>query len=350
MSDVKIIAVTGATGAQGGGVVNVLKKTPGWKVRAITRNPESEAAKKLAADGSVEVVRADFDDEASLVKAFEGVAAVFAVTNWWESLFSGKSQWESGDIEERHGINLARAAAKTPTLEHYLWSTQPSSKLKFPGKLETPHMDYKANVDARIKAELPELASKTTYLYFGYYPQNMAYFPLIKPFEYVSYFTPCSDAEVVCCQETWNADLSQPGTGQYVQILATDPNAKILLAGDMTVNPGIWVRQALATGPAAFGKYANVALERWSFQEMIDKWSEITGKRGVVIQVSEEVWSKFWGPAGTELAWQFKFGELVDPWAVRDDFISAEELGIDSTEVVGFEGTIRGLNSLGMFN
>jgi hypothetical protein len=47
-------------------------------------------------------------------------------------------------------------------------------------------MDYKANVDARIKAELPALAAKTTYLYFGYYPQNMAYFPLLKPFEFVS--------------------------------------------------------------------------------------------------------------------------------------------------------------------
>lgn len=108
------------------------------------------------------------------------------MTNWWESLFSGKSQWEAGDIEERHGMNLARAAARTPTLEHYLWSTQPSAKRQFPGKLETPHMDYKANVDARIKAELPDLARKTTYLYFGYYPQNMAYFPLIKPLEIVS--------------------------------------------------------------------------------------------------------------------------------------------------------------------
>ena len=68
--DHKIIAVTGATGSQGGGVVNVMKKTPGWKVRAITRNPESDAAKKLAAEG-IEVVRADFDDEASLVKAFK---------------------------------------------------------------------------------------------------------------------------------------------------------------------------------------------------------------------------------------------------------------------------------------
>jgi uncharacterized protein YbjT (DUF2867 family) len=66
----KIIAVTGATGAQGGGVVNIMKKTAGWKVRAVTRNPKSDAAKKLAAEG-VEVVVGDFNDEASLVKAFK---------------------------------------------------------------------------------------------------------------------------------------------------------------------------------------------------------------------------------------------------------------------------------------
>lgn len=66
----KIIAVTGATGIQGGGVINILKKTAGWQVRAITRNPESDAAKKLAAEG-FDVVQASFDDEASLVAAFQ---------------------------------------------------------------------------------------------------------------------------------------------------------------------------------------------------------------------------------------------------------------------------------------
>lgn len=71
----KIIAVTGATGSQGGGVVNVMRKTPGWSVRAVTRNPTSEAAKKLAAAG-VEVVQASFDNEASLVNAFQ-VSIVF---------------------------------------------------------------------------------------------------------------------------------------------------------------------------------------------------------------------------------------------------------------------------------
>jgi uncharacterized protein YbjT (DUF2867 family) len=66
----KIIAVTGATGAQGGGVVNIMKKTPGWKVRALTRNVESDAAKKLLAEG-IEVVQADFDDQGSLQTAFQ---------------------------------------------------------------------------------------------------------------------------------------------------------------------------------------------------------------------------------------------------------------------------------------
>lgn len=83
-------------------------------------------------------------------------------------------------------MKLARTAAATESLEHYIWSTTPSAKRKLKEKLSTPHMDYKANVDARIKAELPRLAAMTTYLYFGYYPQNMAFFPLIKPIEYVS--------------------------------------------------------------------------------------------------------------------------------------------------------------------
>lgn len=116
----------------------------------------------------------------------QGVHAIFAVTNWWEHLFRGKTQDEAGEIEEEQGMKLARAAAATDSLEHYIWSTTPSAKRKFKGKLVTPHMDYKANVDARIKSELPELAAMTTYLYFGYYPQNMAFFPLIKPIEYVS--------------------------------------------------------------------------------------------------------------------------------------------------------------------
>jgi uncharacterized protein YbjT (DUF2867 family) len=66
----KTIAIVGGTGQQGGGVANILLKTPGWNVRIVTRNVESDNAKALKERGA-EVVSANLDDEASLVKAFE---------------------------------------------------------------------------------------------------------------------------------------------------------------------------------------------------------------------------------------------------------------------------------------
>jgi NmrA-like family len=113
------------------------------------------------------------------------VHAIFAVTNFWEHLFTGKTQDQSGEIEEEQAMKLARAAAKTSTLEHYIWSTLPAAKALTGGKFPVPHLDYKANVDHRIRKELPQLAKKTTYLYFGFYPSNMAFFPMMKPLEVV---------------------------------------------------------------------------------------------------------------------------------------------------------------------
>jgi uncharacterized protein YbjT (DUF2867 family) len=66
----KTIAVLGATGAQGGGVAKALLKTGDWKVRAITRNTSSEAAKALASSDT-EIVAANTDDVGSLIKAFK---------------------------------------------------------------------------------------------------------------------------------------------------------------------------------------------------------------------------------------------------------------------------------------
>jgi hypothetical protein len=221
-------------------------------------------------------------------------------------------------------MKLARAASVIPTLTNYIFSTTPSPKRMFNGRMRAPHMDYKANIDARIKTELPGLAAITTYLYFGYYPQNMAFFPLCKPFEI-------------------------PGTGQHIQAMPTNPHAKVLLSGDMTVNPGIWVRQSILSGVKAYGKYANVALEKWSFQEMVDVWSEITGKKCIFTEISTEAATKLYGDVGYELALQFKYGEACDPWEVTDEHISPEELGIDKNEVVGFRGTIEGLKKMGFW-
>ncbi|MDX6540778.1 MAG: hypothetical protein QOI71_2388, partial [Gaiellales bacterium] len=84
MSDKKVIAVVGATGAQGGGLVRAIMADPdgGFTARALTRDPSSEAAEALAALGA-EVVAVDIDDEASVRRAFEGAYGAFCVTFFW---------------------------------------------------------------------------------------------------------------------------------------------------------------------------------------------------------------------------------------------------------------------------
>ena len=115
MSDRKIIAVVGATGAQGGGLVRAILDDPEGRfaVRALTRNPDSDKAKSLSAAGA-EVVAADLDDEASLVEALDGAYGAFFVTNFWEHF--------SPEKETGQAANLARAAKKAG-LKHVIWST-----------------------------------------------------------------------------------------------------------------------------------------------------------------------------------------------------------------------------------
>src|SRR5215510_8852925 len=85
MAKKKIIAVVGSTGSQGGGLVHAILNDPngGFATRAITRDPNKDKAKTLAAKGA-EVVKADLDDVESLKKAFAGAYAVYGVTNFWE--------------------------------------------------------------------------------------------------------------------------------------------------------------------------------------------------------------------------------------------------------------------------
>jgi hypothetical protein len=92
----------------------------------------------------------------------------------------------AGQTEQRQALTLARAAAKTSTLEHYIWSTLPSAKALTNGKHPCAHLDWKAEADDIIRKELPDLAAKTTFLIIGFYAQNYAFMPQVKPFEFVS--------------------------------------------------------------------------------------------------------------------------------------------------------------------
>ncbi|KAK7526383.1 uncharacterized protein IWZ02DRAFT_430468 [Phyllosticta citriasiana] len=323
----KTIVVTGATGTQGSSVVRVMLETGSWKVRAVTRNPESDSAKALAVKGA-EVVAADYDDETSIEKAFEpqqlshtcqGAHAIFALTNWWEYLRRGHSQEASGDIEERQGMTLARAAAEVPTLEQYIWSTLPAAKELTGGKCPVPHFDYKARVDRRIRDELPALAAKTTSLFFGFYPSNFAFFPMLKPMP-VPFFP-----------------------GRYVWLVPSKKEAKIPISGDMTVAPGVFVRQILANPSMTHGKYAAVCVEICTLDYLLKTWSEVTGKAGVFMEISVESFTELLGMAGQEAALQLKFGEEVPDWYdhVKDHFVTKEELGITTDEVPGFRASLE---------
>jgi len=81
-----VIAVIGATGTQGGGLIRTLHADPArtFLARAVTRDPESPAAARIAAEGS-EVCFGNLDEPGSLGRAFQGVHGVYAMTNYWST-------------------------------------------------------------------------------------------------------------------------------------------------------------------------------------------------------------------------------------------------------------------------
>jgi len=109
----KIIAVTGATGQQGGVVARKLL-TDGWKVRALTRDLNKPAAQELASLGA-EVVAGDMEDRAELDAAFKGAYGVFSVQNFWLANVGFE-----GEI--RQGKNVADAA-KAAGVQHLVYSS-----------------------------------------------------------------------------------------------------------------------------------------------------------------------------------------------------------------------------------
>lgn len=174
MSEKKIIAVIGATGAQGGGLVRAILADPsgGFGARGITRNLESDNAKALGELGA-EMVRADLDDVESLTAAFSGSHGAFCVTNFWEHFSPEK------EIEQAR--NLAKAA-KAADVHHVVWSTLEDTRKwvaleddRMPTLLEhykVPHFDAKGEADRFFT----EGSVPTTLLRTSFYWENLIYF------------------------------------------------------------------------------------------------------------------------------------------------------------------------------
>ncbi len=174
MSDSKIIAVVGATGAQGGGLARAILDDPdgGFRCRAITRNPDSDAARALA-DRGAEVVQADLDDVESLKQAFDGAYGAFCVTNFWEHF--------SAEKEKAQAKNLAEAA-QAAGVQHVIWSTFEDTRDRLPldddrmpvlqEHYNVPHFDAKAEANRYFE----ERGVPTTYLVTSFYWENFIYF------------------------------------------------------------------------------------------------------------------------------------------------------------------------------
>jgi uncharacterized protein YbjT (DUF2867 family) len=174
MSNPKIIAVFGATGAQGGGLTRAILDDPGggFAVRAVTRDIHSDKARALAESGA-EVVAADVDDEVSLRRALEGAYGAYFVTFFWAHF--------SPEIEKDEARNMA-TAAKAVGLRHAIWSTLEDTRLwvpldddRMPTLMEhykVPHFDAKGESN-RI---FTELGVPTTFLLTSFYWDNLIHF------------------------------------------------------------------------------------------------------------------------------------------------------------------------------
>jgi uncharacterized protein YbjT (DUF2867 family) len=132
----KLVLVTGATGKQGGAVAKELLGH-GFKVRAMTRQPEGEGARALKALGA-EVVKGDLDDQASLQAAVSGVWGVFAVQNTWEA---------GVEKEEEQGKRMANVAKKAG-VQHFVYTSVGSAHRN----TGIPHFDNKWRVEETIRS------------------------------------------------------------------------------------------------------------------------------------------------------------------------------------------------------
>jgi uncharacterized protein YbjT (DUF2867 family) len=170
----KTIAVVGATGAQGGGLVRAILADPGggFTARAVTRDVNTEKARALAAQGA-DVVAGNVDDAESLRRAFDGAHGAFCVTFFWDHF--------SPEREKAQARAMAQAA-NAANVSHVIWSTLedtrrwvPLSDTRMPtlgGQYKVPHFDAKGESNQFFR----ELGVPTTFLHTSFYWDNLIYF------------------------------------------------------------------------------------------------------------------------------------------------------------------------------
>ncbi len=275
MAERKVIAVLGATGAQGGGLVRAILRDPegGFAARAITRNAESAKAKALT-DAGVEVVEADVDDPASVRAAFEGAYGAYCVTFFWEHF--------SPERETEQARGLARAA-KEADLKHVIWSTFEDTRKRVPlsddrmptlqGRYKVPHFDAKAEADATFR----ELGVPTTFLLTSFYWDNLIHFGM------------------------------GPKPGPDGTLLFTLPMGDAKLPGIAAADIGPCAYGVLKRGGDLIGGYTGVAGEHLTGSEMAAALTRALGREVRYNAVTPEQYRGFGFPGADDLGNMFQY-------------------------------------------
>ncbi len=239
----KIIAVIGATGSQGKGVIDSIVKDGTFKTRAVTRNPEKYSGK---AD---EVVKGDLTDLISLTEAFKNAHGVFVVTNFWE----GADEIAQGKI--------AIQAAKNAGVNHFIWSTLPNVEKISNGKFDVPHFTGKAKVD-----ELVKNAGFKNYTFVQ------------PPFYYQNF------------SGMLGAQPKQDGSTGWT--LPIDPSKKVIHMSDINDLGKVVAGAFLNPEKVGQGSYLALATELNSFNDILARY-KANGKEYSFTQVPGELFSTF---------------------------------------------------------
>ncbi len=275
MADAKIIAVIGATGAQGGGLVRAIQRdqASGFRARAITRNPDSEAARALSQLGA-EVVRADVDDFESLEKAFAGAYGAYCVTFFWDHF---------SPVRELAEAKSMALAARNAGLHHVIWSTLEDTRKWVPlgdtrmptlmGKYKVPHFDAKGEADDAFR----EAGVPVTFLLTSFFWDNFIHFGM------------------------------GPARGQDGKLAITFPMGDRKLPGIAAEDIGKCAYGVFRKGADLVGRTVGIAGEHLTGAEMAAAFTRALGKEVTYQDVPPEVYRGLGFPGADDLGNMFQF-------------------------------------------
>ncbi len=275
MADKKIIAVAGATGAQGGGLVRAIQADAAgpFRARALTRDTSSDKAKELARLGA-EVVAADLDDIESLKRAFAGAHGAYCVTFFWAHFSPERELVEASAMAQ---------AAKHAGLRHVIWSTLEDTRKWVPigddrmptlgGKYKVPHFDAKGEANAYFSRE----GVPTTLLNTSFYWENFIYFG------------------------------SGPKRGPDGKLALTFPMDDKKLPGIAAEDIGRCAYGIFMRGPEHIGKTVGIAGEHLTGTQMAAAMSRAVGQEIRYNAVPPDVYRSFGFPGADDLGNMFQF-------------------------------------------